>query len=479
MRPKVLRRRVLPGLTVLGLAFVFGPTIHANSLWTELDGTGVHKADNLPDFVDLAAKLSPAVVNISTEQKNINPSEDQPPDTESDPFDRFGKPFEQYGVAHPHSLGSGFIINKGGFILTNDHVVEDAQQIVVTLKDGQQFRARIVGRDTKTDVALLKIDPRNDLPVAPLGNSDAVRVGEWVMAIGNPFGFDHSVTAGIVSAKGRFIPGNYDDYLQTDASINPGNSGGPLIDLTGAVVGVNAAIYTRTGSNMGIGFAIPVNLVKDELPQLRTGSKVVRGWLGVYIEQVSAEDALKQGLSEPHGAMVAELIARGPAASAGIKRGDIIVELDHHIVGESQELPLLVGGIPVGRTVTVKIVRNRNEKPIPITITASREEELASAETGPSAISLGLAVENLTPELAHEMKLSESHGVVVSSVTPGSLAEMAGLKTHDIILEVNRKAVNDVSSYQQALNGQMADKIVLLLVERDKGTLFITLKRQG
>ncbi len=391
---------------------------------------------------------------------------------------RFGQPFEQYGVEHPHSLGSGFIINKGGFILTNDHVVEDAQQIVVTLKDGRQFRARIIGRDTKTDVALLKIDSRSDLPVAPLGNSDGVRVGEWVMAIGNPFGFDHSVTAGIVSAKGRFIPGNYDDYLQTDASINPGNSGGPLIDLTGAVVGVNAAIYTRTGSNMGIGFAIPVNLVKDELPQLRTGSKVVRGWLGVYIEQVSAEDALKQGLSDPHGAMVAELIARGPAASAGIKRGDIIVELDHHIIGESQELPLLVGGIPVGRTVTAKIVRNRKEKLIPITITASREAELASAEAGPGTTGLGLEVEDLTPELAQEMDLSASHGVVVSSVTRGGLAEMAGLRAHDIILEVNRKAVNDVSSYQQALNGQ-TDKIVLLLVERDKGTLFIPLKRQG
>ena len=249
------------------------------------------------------------------------------------------------------------------------------------------------------------------------------------MAIGNPFGFDHSVTAGIVSAKGRFIPGNYDDFIQTDASINPGNSGGPLIDLNGEVVGVNSAIYTRTGSNMGIGFAIPVNLIKQELPQLRTGGKIVRGWLGIYVEQVPNTIAREQGLSQPRGALVAEVIDKGPAAVAGMKRGDIIVELDHRPIEESQELPLIVGSIPLGRTVTVKVVRARASKTMPITVAASQEEQLVSAASPAlSAATLGMAVKDLDPGLAHALNLGDSSGVVVESVAPGSLADTAGLR---------------------------------------------------
>ncbi len=195
------------------------------------------------------------------------------------------QPYEHFAPRHANSLGSGFIVNKAGYVLTNEHVVSDAREIRVTVQNGRQYKGRLIGSDTKTDIALVKIDAGNDLPAAPLGNSDELRVGEWVMAIGNPFGFDHSVTAGIVSARSRFIPGNYGDFIQTDASINPGNSGGPLINLRGEVIGINAAIFTRTGSSMGIGFAIPVNLVKDELEQLKTGGKVVRGWLGVYVQQ--------------------------------------------------------------------------------------------------------------------------------------------------------------------------------------------------
>jgi serine protease Do len=480
MSLKHLQQSVLAGSIALGLMFVWSPRANAQPLWTSLDAGAVRRARTLPDFVELAAKLSPAVVNISTEQKNGNVAGGSSSEGESDPFDRFGQPFEHYGLSHPHSLGSGFIINKAGYILTNNHVVEDARQIVVTLRDGHEFTAHMIGHDGKTDVALVKIEPTYVLPVAPLGDSDDVRVGQWVMAIGNPFGFDHSVTAGIVSAKGRFIPGSYDEFIQTDASINPGNSGGPLIDIRGAVVGVNSAIYTRTGSSMGIGFAIPVNLVKQELPQLQAGGKVVRGWLGVYVEQVPAELALTQGLSEPHGAMIAGIIDNGPAAAAGLKRGDIIVEFDHRPINASQQLPLIVGSVPIGRTVMLKIIRNKAAKLVPITVAASREEQLARvarAEAG--SIALGLSVEDLTPNLARELSLPDSRGVVVSAVTLGGAAAAAGIKPRDVILEINRRAVKDARSCEDALKAGPQSNIVLLLVRRERGTLFIPLKQQG
>src|SRR5689334_10317582 len=286
-----------------------GSPAGANRLWQESVSAQQIKVQTMPDFVELAAKLSPTVVNISTESKpepasgeSLGPR-DRP--FELPPEERFGLPG---GVK---SLGSGFIINQAGFILTNDHVIEDADRIVVTLTDGRNYTAKVVGRDTKTDVALLKISAASPLPIAPLGDSSHLKVGQWVMAIGNPFGFDHSVTAGIISAKTRFIPGSYSDFIQTDASINPGNSGGPLIDLSGAVVGVNSAIYTRTGSSMGIGFAVPINLVKAELPELRAHGKIARGWLGVYIQPVTAEIAQAVGLSEPEGAVIADVLENG------------------------------------------------------------------------------------------------------------------------------------------------------------------------
>ena len=286
-----------------GALLFWAPMARAEHLWSEvpaaLDQTP--KARTLPDFVDLAAKLSPAVVNISTE-----PGGESESSAEGESGSE-GSPFEHFGHKS-RSLGSGFIINKDGYILTNDHVVEDSKEIVVTTRDGHEYKAKLVGHDPKTDIALVKIDAQRDWPVAPLGDSSAVEVGEWVMAIGNPFGFDHSVTAGIVSAKGRFIPNNYDEFIQTDASINPGNSGGPLIDLRGEVVGVNSAIYTHTGSSMGIGFAIPINLIKDELEQLKEHGKVVRGWLGIYVQKVTPELAESMGLGEPGGALVADVL---------------------------------------------------------------------------------------------------------------------------------------------------------------------------
>lgn len=472
-------------------AMAAGPAL-GERLWVEIsaqDGQSV-KAQTLPDFIDLAAKLGPTVVNVSTEptgesQGESSPEGDSEPYHEFMPYHQFMEPFQDT-PRHAESLGSGFIINKAGYVVTNEHVIEDAKEIRVTVRDGHQYKGRLVGRDTKSDIALIKIDAGHELMAAPLGNSDELRVGEWVMAIGNPFGFDHSVTVGIISAKNRFIPGNYDDFIQTDASINPGNSGGPLINLRGEVIGVNAAIYTRTGASMGIGFAIPVNLVKDELDQLKTSGRIVRGWLGVYVQTVTPEIGESMGLTDPHGALIADVIKSGPAKIAGIERGDLVVSYDGKPINDSQELPLLVGRTPVGRTVKLKLIRKKALKEVAVTIAPSHEEELQKASmsqeqapfSGNEDSRLGLYLKNLTPELAHELGSKQSSGVVISGIRPGSAADQAGLHTRDIILEVNRHQVKDVSAYEHEARAS-GGKSVLLLVKRDDITIFVPIKPAG
>jgi len=465
----------------------------AEPLWMEAPAQEgrVVPAQTLPDFIDLAAKLGPAVVNVSTEPAGRSESSESWPEGDIEPYHefmpyhQFMEPFE-HSPHHAKSLGSGFIINKAGYVVTNEHVIEDAKEIHVSLRDGHQYKGRLIGRDAKSDIALIKIDAGHDLMAAPLGNSDELRVGEWVMAIGSPFGFDHSVTAGIVSAKGRFIPGNYDDFIQTDASINPGNSGGPLINLRGQVIGVNAAIYTRTGVSMGIGFAIPVNLVKDELDQLKNNGKVERGWLGVYVQTVTPELGESMGLEETHGALISDVLKNGPAKTAGIERGDVVVSYDGKPINDSQELPLLVGRTPVGRTVKLKLIRKKEIKEVAVTITPSHEEEVQKASvseeqtpfSGNEDPRLGLSVKNLTPDLAQELGLKQSSGVVVSAVQPDGAADKAGLHPRDIILEVNRHKVSDAGAYQhEARTG--GDKSVLLLVKRDDITIFIPVKPAG
>src|SRR5271170_714727 len=452
--------------------------------WTELaDPAHAPKAQTMPDFVDLAAKLSPAVVNISTDEAD-EPAEGVEPSPEDSPHSQ--GPLEQFG-GEPHSkaLGSGFIITKDGYILTNQHVVDSPGKVTVTTQDGQNYTAKIIGHDEKSDIALLKIDAKHDLAVAPLGDSSDLRVGEWVMAIGNPFGFDHSVTAGIVSAKGRFIPGNYEDFIQTDASINPGNSGGPLIDLRGNVIGVNCAIYTHTGASMGIGFAVPIDLVKEELPQLKASGKVVRGWLGVYIQKVTPELAESLGLADSHGALVAKVIDDGPAKAAGVKRGDVIIAFDNQPVDDSRELPLLVGRTDLGHKGILKLIRDKQTIELPVTIEQSREPEIVAAEEKTAKPDLGtespfgLHVKDLSPDLAKELGLDSAAGVVISSVQPGSRADDAGLRARDVILEVNRAAVKDVDSYQSALKASAKGKIVLLLVRRGVNTIYVTVKPEA
>ncbi len=453
-------------------------------LWSELSGSASAnpgKAQTLPDFIALAAKLSPAVVSISAEQGGSKTRSE--PEGESEPF-----PFRHFGgEPHERGLGSGFIINKDGYILTNEHVVEAANEVLVTTRDGNEYRASVLGTDPKTDVALLKINAGHDLSVAPLGNSDDVKVGQWVMAIGNPFGFGHSVTAGIVSAKGRFIPGAYDEFIQTDASINPGNSGGPLIDLKGEVVAVNSAIYTHNGFNIGIGFSIPINLVKEELPQLKANGKVVRGWLGIQVQRVTPDIAHAMGLTQAQGALVAKVMDGTPAKAAGMKPGDVIIAYEGHAVGDYRELSLLVGHTAVGHKATVKLIRGAAVKELPVTIAVSHEEELASAEPassgsspghGPGA-SLGLTMRDLSPELAHEFGLGQQNGVLISSVSDGSPADKAGLQRGDLIIEVNRREVKDLASCNRALASRVKGKPVLLLVKRHDVTVFVAVKTAG
>jgi serine protease Do len=443
-------------------------------------GTAADTPRSLPDFVALAKKLGPAVVNISTTQVRSAPSGPQfgSPFGDEDPMNEFwrrffGGPIPR-GPQRQRSLGSGFIIDKNGSILTNNHVVENAQKIVVRLADEREFEAKVVGKDAKTDIALIKIDAK-DLPVVPLGNSHRLEVGEWVMAIGNPFGLDHSVTAGIVSAKGRQIgQGPYDNFIQTDASINPGNSGGPLINLRGEVVGINSAIFSRSGGNIGIGFAIPINVAKELLPQLETKGKVTRGFLGVLIQKVTPDIAEGLGLDHARGALVANVTKDGPADKAGVKVGDVIVEFDGKEVNDSGDLPLMVARTSVGKTVPMKVLRDKREVTLKVTLGELKEEEAVASTTKNEA--LGMTVQEVTPQIAESLGLDKAEGVVVTDVRGDGAAAEAGIRRGDVILEVDRKTVHNVADFRRALGSTEKGKSVLLLVRRGENTIFLALK---
>ena len=437
----------------------------------------------LPDFATLAERVSPSVVNISTTQEVKGFSQ---PFGSDDPLREFWEPFERFfgpragpvprGPFKQRSLGSGFVLTRDGYIVTNNHVVEDADEIIVKLANDKEAEAKLIGRDAKTDLALIRVEQFDDLKPAATGDSDTLRVGDWVLAIGNPFGLDNTVTAGIVSAKGRHIGGPYDNFIQTDASINPGNSGGPLVNVRGEVVGINTAIFTRSGGNVGIGFAIPINLANEVLTELREKGKVTRGWLGVMIQRVTPEIAESLGVEETKGALVADVIDDGPASSAGIKTGDVIVEYDGSPVKDSAELPLMVARTAVWKKVTVDVLRNGERKQFEVTVGElpdGEPEVEPESETG----EWGLAVQTLTPEIADSLGVARDlKGVVVTAVEPGSPAGEAGLQRSDIILEVNRKPVANLGEYRKALRGAEKGKSVLLLVRRGENTIFLALK---
>ncbi len=446
----------------------------------------------LPDFADLSEHMSPSVVNISSTQEVKSrgpqgPGGGQGPGQgqgEDDPFGEFYGPFERF-FGQPRkpfkakSLGSGFVIDSSGYILTNNHVVENADEIVVKLSNGKEFKAKVAGRDAKTDIALIEIKgDAKDLPAVKLGDSNSLRVGEWVVAIGNPFGLENTVTVGIVSAVGRHInQGPYDNFIQTDAAINPGNSGGPLLNTKGEVVGINTAIFSRSGGNIGIGFAIPIDLAKEIVPQLKDKGKVTRGWLGVMIQKVTPDIAESLGLDESKGALVADVVKDGPAEAAGLKQGDVIVEFDGKPVNDSAELPLLVARTTVGKTAKLTVIRDKKRETFTVTIAELKDEEELAQAGGGGGEDLGITVQSLTPELAENLGLERGlKGVVVTQVDPSGPAGDAGMRRGDVIVEVNRTPVKDVGAYNKIMRGAGKGKSVLFLVRRGDNTIFLAVK---
>jgi serine protease Do len=461
------------------------------------------KAGVITSFAPLVKRVMPTVVNVSVVQKvkgfgfgggGDQPGEGGDPGGGGGPPTPFGgpfggDPFEQFRrffgeIPHEfkqHGLGSGVIVSPDGYILTNNHVVGNADTIQITLMDKREFTAKVVGKDAKTDLALIKIDTKEPLPAATLGDSDVTEVGDWVVAIGNPFGFSLTVTAGIVSAKGRALGGNYDEFIQTDAAINPGNSGGPLFDVNGKVVGVNTAIYSRTGTSAGIGFAIPIDLAKHVMDQLKAHGKVVRGWLGVEIQEVTPELAQSFGLAKPEGALVANVEKNSPASKAGIKRGDVIVKFDNKVVHEQHDLPELVAETPINKSVQVEVIRGTKHITIPVTVGELKENELASAkgEEQPGS-GWGLQVGEITPEIARQFNLQSDKGVVVRQVRPDSPGAEAGLQRGDVILEVNHEKVSSIQGFMsKAKQAKDQKKAALLLVQRGNMTLYTVIKSES
>ena len=447
----------------------------------------------LPDFTELVQENSAAVVNISTTAKKGNP--DAPgrsyiPDVPEDSplYDFFRRFFDDQAPENQGpprqaaSLGSGFIISADGYVITNSHVVADAEEIIVRLSDRREFVAEMIGADKRSDIALLKVDG-TDLPVVRLGSSADLKVGEWVLAIGSPFGFDYSVTQGIVSAIGRSLPNeNYVPFIQTDVAINPGNSGGPLFNLDGEVIGVNSQIYSRTGGFMGLSFAVPVDVVMNVYSQLRETGQVTRGWLGVLIQDVTRELAESFDMDKPHGALVAKVLADSPAADAGVEVGDIIVEYDGDEIAFSSDLPPLVGNSRINTQVPMGIIRGGKRKQLRVLIAKLPEEgQIASAGNADSQPGspneMNLVVRELTEEQRKRLDLPEG-GVIVDQVMQGPGSE-AGIRKGDVILIVNNVNVENVSQFEELLAELPRDRSVPILIQRRGAPTFLAFKLPG
>jgi serine protease Do len=433
-------------------------------------------------FADLAEKLKPCVVNIST-SKTVRGGGFRSPFGQGSPFDRYfgGEDFfDRFFGEMPQrefkqrSLGSGFIITPDGYIFTNNHVVEQADKILVKLSDGKEYEAKVIGKDAKTDIALIKIKPAESLPVAETGDSDKLRVGDWVMAIGNPFGLEQTVTAGIVSAKGRVIgAGPYDNFIQTDASINPGNSGGPLFNMEGKVIGINTAIVAQ---GQGIGFAIPISMAKTILPDLKLKGKVTRGWLGISVQDITEDLAKNLKLKDRNGALIADVFKGDPADKGGMKAGDIVTEVNGKKIKDTHELLMLIAGFRVGETVKITLLREGQEKTVTITVAERKEQaEIAAGREGGEAY--GMVVQEITPEIAKHLGLTTKTGVIVVDVQEGSVAEEVGIQPQDIILQINKAKINTMKEYVREMGKAGEKGGVLLLIKRGKSTFFVPLTK--
>lgn len=438
-------------------------------------------ARDLPDFTELVEKQGPAVVNVSITQ-TVSQEEMFPqiPDLpEGDPFFDFFRRFLPPHGGMPRefeakSQGSGFIISADGYILTNAHVVDGADEVTVRLTDKRDFKAKVIGTDRRTDVALIKINATG-LPKVVIGNPAQLKVGEWVAAIGSPFGFENSVTAGIVSAKGRSLPQeNYVPFIQTDAAINPGNSGGPLFNLRGEVVGINSQIYSRTGGYMGVSFAIPIDVAMGVADQLRIHGKISRGWLGVMIQDVTKELAESFGLKKPEGALIAGVEKGSPADKAGMEPSDVVLKFDGKPVGNASELPLLVGATKPGKTVAVQVWRKGASKELSLTVAEAPSEKVARrpGKDDGAAGRLGLSLRDLTESQKKELQVS--HGILVENAQ--GTAARAGIRRGDVIMSVLNKDVKNVEHFEQILSGYKAGQTLALLVRRGDHALFIPLR---
>ncbi len=451
-------------------------------------------ASRLPDFTDLVEEYGAAVVNISTTQKIKHPKVSMPRRQmpEGIPEGPFGDLFRHFfgdprgpGGGHggdmeefdSKSLGSGFIISEDGYVITNNHVIKDATEIVVRLTDRRELVAELVGSDPRSDIALLKVDA-DDLPVVAMGSSEKLKVGEWVLAIGSPFGFDHSVTAGIVSAKGRPLPReNYVPFIQTDVAINPGNSGGPLFDLDGKVVGINSQIYSRTGGFMGLSFAIPIDMAMQVVEQLKSSGHVARGWLGVLIQDVTRGLAESFGMDKPHGALVAKVLPGSPAEKAGIEVGDIVTKFDGKDIDRSTNLPPLVGISPVGKKMEVQILRKGKVKELRVTLGELPEDDVKMAGGGAQSATedrLKLEVVDLNDAQRDKLEIKQG-GVLVRRVQAGP-ARRAGVRRGDVILQVDNVEVKGAKHFAEISADLPAGKSVPLLVQRRGGPVFLALK---
>jgi len=440
----------------------------------------------IPDsFAELVAKEGHVAVNIST-TKVVKGFRRSLPFPGREFRDFFGEDFFRrfFGEIpeqelRQRSLGSGVVVSEDGYIVTNNHVVADAEEILVTSSENERHEAKIIGRDPKTDLALIKIQVDKPIRAARLGDSDKLRVGDWVVAIGNPFGLGNTLTAGVVSAKGRVIgAGPYDNFIQTDASINPGNSGGPLFNLDGEVIGINSAIFTQSGGNIGIGFAIPINMAKSVMSQLKEKGRVVRGWLGVVIQTVTPEIKEKFGLKTAEGALVGEVNTDSPADKGGLKRGDVIITFDGKKVETMNSLPPMVAETPIGKDAEIVVIREGKEKTLRVKIAELPEEPRVAATTMPEIEeSLGLSVQELTPELAESLGLEGEKGVVVSSVRGGSPASEAGLQRGDLIQEIERESIEGMDDYTRIMRESASKDQILMVVRHEGHTRYVVLGR--